>query len=148
MSSTKRFSSWGAQMIAARVKLGIIGFAFIAITPKASARLRILEKEMAAIKQENEARRRVNKLCEQNAALVERTASTTHAWPSRQLQLAAIAVTPVRPTLRVDGRAGTSPVRKPSATDEGGSDGVLYPWRAATEEKPGSGSLAGLRAET
>jgi hypothetical protein len=138
MSSTERFNSWGAQMIADRVKLGIIGLTFIAITPagqtnawadgagKASARLRILEKEIAAIKQENEARRRVNKLREQNVALVKQTGSTTHAWPSCQLQLAAIAAKPMRPTLSVDGRAGTSPVRKPSATDEGGSNGV-YP---------------------
>ncbi len=50
--------------------------------------------------------------------------------------------------LSVDGWAGTTPVTKPGATDEGGSNGVLYPWRAAIEEKPGSGSLAGLRAET
>src|ERR1700676_4624010 len=46
----------------------------------------------------------------------------------------AIAAKPMRPTVSVDGRAGTSSVRKPGATDEGGSDGILYPSRAAAKE--------------
>jgi hypothetical protein len=44
--------------------------------------------------------------------------------------------------------AAWMPSALPSATDEGGSNVVLYTWRSAVEEDPVSGSLAAWRAET
>jgi hypothetical protein len=73
-------------MIAVRLKLSIVALTFITIWPvvqisawadsadDALARVRTLEREIAAIKQENEALRRVNKLRGENAALVKQTA--------------------------------------------------------------------------
>jgi hypothetical protein len=75
-------------MIAVRLKLSIVALTFITICPgvqisawadsadDALARVRTLEREIAAIKQENEALRRVNKLRGENAALVKQTASS------------------------------------------------------------------------
>jgi hypothetical protein len=76
-------------MISIRRNLGVLALTFVAIYPSVSisawadsaddalARVRTLEREIAAIKQENEALRRVNRLREENAALVKRTASST-----------------------------------------------------------------------
>ena len=69
-------------------KLGIIALTFIATFPvvqlnaradsadEALARVQALEKEIAAIKKENEALRRVKELREQNATLVKQTAKS------------------------------------------------------------------------
>jgi hypothetical protein len=75
-------------MTAVRLKMGIIALVFIAIGPvvqvnawadsadDALARVQVLEKEIAAIKKENEALRRVKELREQNATLVKQTAKS------------------------------------------------------------------------
>jgi hypothetical protein len=86
-------------MTAARRKLGITALVFVTINPAlqisaradsaddALARVRALEKEIAAIKQENDALRRVNKLREQNAVLVKQTANTSaRAAPAQLLK--------------------------------------------------------------
>jgi len=87
-SSALRGLSSAAGVIRSRLKLAVLaatclvaGFlmqtnAWADSADEALARVRTLEREIAAIKQENEALRRVNKLREQNAALVKQTASS------------------------------------------------------------------------
>ncbi len=120
-------------MIGLPRKLGIIALIFIAAFPvvqlnawadsadETLARVQVLEKEIAAIKKENEALRRVKELRERNATLVKQTANSsarpaTALLPTRQeprqafaadLPIYAKAAAPVeRGQFRVWGEGG------------------------------------------
>jgi hypothetical protein len=125
----------GAGVIRSRLKLAILaatclvaGFlvqtnAWADSADEALARVRTLEREIAAIKQENEALRRVNKLRGENAALVKQTASnnarmavvsaSTSSNPreayAADLPIYAKAAAPIEPgRLRVWGEGGAN----------------------------------------
>ncbi len=85
-----------ADVISSKLKFGILASTCLAVgllvqtsaraenADEALARVQVLEREIAAIKKENEALRRVKELREQNATLVKHTANTSTRTVSAQ----------------------------------------------------------------
>lgn len=165
-------------MIALPRKLGIIALTFIATFPvvqlnaradsadEALARVQALEKEIAAIKKENEALRRVKELREQNSSLVKQTAKSagnaTVRLPTRRdprqayaadMPIYPKAVAPVeRGQLRVWGEGGAiwsggDPIYSffdRTALTGGGPLGTSVPGFFALTPKPGWEAATGF----